>query len=826
MSELDVAKRIYDRYINDPAGFAVRFTNIFEEKDGTPQTLYPLQIRFLNEERKPAEIIVVVKCRQCLTGDSMVYTLDGPKSIKSLLDSDYRGKVYTIDKDGNNVIDDVVDVWGAGKKVVYEVKLASGERIKASKDHKIKTVNGWKKVSELSVGDLVVNFEGNFGNETLSDEELIVMGYYITDGTYSNSTPKFTNINQNYLKEFSANVTKFDSSVTAVWKPKGNGYDINVVGGPWGTNKTSSFGKYLTDLGLRGVDSNRRVLPKKFLNLNKECTSLLLNRIFAGDGWYSSCGKNRTNEVGIGSPSLEFLYQIAYLLSKYGIHASIYPVNSGTKQKSVFYKLKFSSNEYVEKFINEIGIYDKEPRSEINYSYKIHKIKNRVVSIKEIGEQETYDLMTSKHNSFIANGILVHNSGFSTSIKALALHRAYFGLVPNILIASASERQATKILYEMREHIESMPEWMRPELSKDNASEIHFKSGSKIISLPANPQTVRGFSGMVFWDEAALFNRKDSEKFFSAIFPSISKGYQLILVSTPESRDNIFFDLCNPKPLQDGEVAKGIRASKIIKVMWNKVPHIKKFIEDGGFADYSNKTFLQEYCCEFLEDDENSLFTSDLIDNKFIDKELSVINVSHLDHISGPTIEESDKINLKERYEKIYIGFDPAISDSKDADGSGICAIGIKGDEWEVLLAKNLTKGMSQTKQCEYVSRLCLCLNADKVGFDSTGGMGLTFKERLEEMPIQSKLVPVNFSGITFKPQECIEIKHKIEANKFKSPLIVELRKQMLNLGYNPQTQKIAAMGNWRKNKDDIFFSLLCAHACRQKTNGSMFHII
>lgn len=416
--------------------------------------------------------------------------------------------------------------------------------------------------------------------------------------------------------------------------------------------------------------------------------------------------------------------------------------------------------------------------------------------------------------------------GFTTAVKARAMFQAYFGLLPNITIASAGERQANRVLSEIKEHFLSMPEPLRPEFVVSNASELVLSSGTRIMSVPANPQTVRGVSSEVIWDEAGVFSRKESEEFWSAIFPSISKGWTITLISTPKGKDNKFYDLCNPKLDNDGnQIEKGVRANRIIRVTWRDVPHIKQFVEESGIEDYSDKMFLQEYCCQFLDESEFSLFPTELIDGKFISKELEVVDVSHLDLLEGPNIEESDKINLKEKFDTIYLGYDPSISEAKDSDGSGISAVGIKGDLWTVLLAKNLPKGMTQTKQCEYVSRLALCLNADRVGFDSTGGMGLTFKERLEDMPIRNKLIPVIFAS-NFKQQEYVEMKHKMEANKFKSPMLSDMRKQLLNLGFNPITGKIAAMGNWRVSKDDIPSALLCAHACRQKRNNSGFHII
>jgi phage FluMu gp28-like protein len=74
----------------------------------------------------------------------------------------------------------------------------------------------------------------------------------------------------------------------------------------------------------------------------------------------------------------------------------------------------------------------------------------------------------------------------------------------------------------------------------DNASELVLDSGAKITSVPANPNTVRGNSAEVFWDEAGVFSRRESDEFWSAIYPSISKGWKIYLISTPKGKDNVF----------------------------------------------------------------------------------------------------------------------------------------------------------------------------------------------------------------------------------------------------------------------------------------------
>jgi phage FluMu gp28-like protein len=452
---------------------------------------------------------------------------------------------------------------------------------------------------------------------------------------------------------------------------------------------------------------------------------------------------------------------------------------------------------------------------------------NGIKSITKLkGLHPTYDLETQDHQSFIANGIHVHNCGFTTAIKAKVMHAAYFGLLPNIIIASAGEKQANKVLAEIKDHYRSMGP-LCPGFVVDNASELVLDSGAKITSVPANPNTVRGNSAEVFWDEAGVFSRRESDEFWSAIFPSISKGWKIYLISTPKGKDNVFYDLCNPKRGADGEILKkGIRANKIIKVDWTVVPHIKAFVEDAEIEDYTDKLFLQEYCCEFLDDAEDPFFSSASLDAKMFKTDLSFISDNAIFNLEDDDCPQELRLNLTEKFKKIYLGYDPAISESKDADGAAIEIVGIDNDDvWTRIFSKVMAKGFTQKEQCKYVSRLALYVGANKVGFDVTGGMGLTFKERLEETKIKDKLVPVLFES-NMKVREASAIKNKIETGKLISPEDAEMRKQMLNLTFNPVTKQLKAAGSWRKNKDDKFFALVCAHFCENKKKRAGFSIV
>lgn len=73
------------------------------------------------------------------------------------------------------------------------------------------------------------------------------------------------------------------------------------------------------------------------------------------------------------------------------------------------------------------------------------------------------------------------------------------------------------------------------------ALEIELPHGSKITAIPANPDTARGFSADLLLDEFAY--HKDSRKIWAAVFPMVSAGKRVRIVSTPNGKGNKFYEL-------------------------------------------------------------------------------------------------------------------------------------------------------------------------------------------------------------------------------------------------------------------------------------------
>lgn len=111
------------------------------------------------------------------------------------------------------------------------------------------------------------------------------------------------------------------------------------------------------------------------------------------------------------------------------------------------------------------------------------------------------------------------------------------------LILSASERQSKEVMQKVYMHLRyfKMRSLKVIRAERETMEEVTLPNGSRIISLPASPDTVRGFSGNVFLDEFAFHT--DSKEIWQAMYPTVTRGYKVRVTSTPNGKQNMFHEI-------------------------------------------------------------------------------------------------------------------------------------------------------------------------------------------------------------------------------------------------------------------------------------------
>jgi phage FluMu gp28-like protein len=135
--------------------------------------------------------------------------------------------------------------------------------------------------------------------------------------------------------------------------------------------------------------------------------------------------------------------------------------------------------------------------------------------------------------------------------------------------------------------------------------ECLLSNGSRIIALTANPDSARSYEGDVVLDEFAF--HLDARKVYEAVEPSITRGYSLEIISTPNGQQGEYYHLAKAAGLVDGLREPNCEWSA-------HKTDIYQAIEQGCKDRYENRLnigsiragcldeemWLQEYCCQFV----------------------------------------------------------------------------------------------------------------------------------------------------------------------------------------------------------------------------------
>lgn len=186
-------------------------------------------------------------------------------------------------------------------------------------------------------------------------------------------------------------------------------------------------------------------------------------------------------------------------------------------------------------------------------------------------------------------------SGKSSVAAILALHRALYHPGSLVLVVSPSIRQSGELFRKIVGHVTRLA--VAPDLSEESRLAMRLSNGSRVLSLPSSPETIRGFSAasLAIEGEGAFV----SDETYLAIRPmlAVSRG-RLVLMSTPFGRRGHFFN----------DWAHGGAQWERFSVTAAECPRISaEFLADER-ASLGEWRFRQEYEGAFVETDDQ-LFT-------------------------------------------------------------------------------------------------------------------------------------------------------------------------------------------------------------------------
>ncbi len=212
-------------------------------------------------------------------------------------------------------------------------------------------------------------------------------------------------------------------------------------------------------------------------------------------------------------------------------------------------------------------------------------------------------MLRSTHPRLIAN--CHRQSGKSTIAALIALHVALFQARSLTLLLSPTLRQSSELFKKVQTAYTSLDRPVR--VTAESALRVEFANHSRVISLPGESDTIRGYSApdLVVVDETARVD----PAMLAAIRPmlAISRG-RLMFLSTPDGMDPVFWQAWQSEE-EDWER---------YMVTAVECPRITPAFLAQERRTQPEAVFAAEYLCEFRLSS-GSLFRQEDIDNAFSD---------------------------------------------------------------------------------------------------------------------------------------------------------------------------------------------------------------
>lgn len=163
--------------------------------------------------------------------------------------------------------------------------------------------------------------------------------------------------------------------------------------------------------------------------------------------------------------------------------------------------------------------------------------------------------------------------GLTTVTVIWCLWRCLFKLDETIMVLSKSDREAIAAGEIVKRALIELPAWMKPEMEKNNDHQKIFSdTGCKLFFY--TPEAARGRSiTFLVLDEAAFIPQMD--KYWKAMYPTISTGGHCITISTVNGVGNWYYDIFKG-------AEKGSNDFHIIELDYNDHP------------DYDNPTWVKQ----------------------------------------------------------------------------------------------------------------------------------------------------------------------------------------------------------------------------------------
>ncbi|MEH2011850.1 replicative DNA helicase [Nostoc sp.] len=223
----------------------------------------------------------------------------------------------------------VSNAFSTGIKPLFTLTTRLGRKIRATGNHKFLTINGWKRLDELTPKQhlCLPRHLPSPGKQTMTYAEVALLGHLIGDGcTLPRHAIQYTTREIDLAQNVAFLATEvFEDSIVPRISPERGWYQVYLSAAQNLTHRVRNpIAKWLDSLGVFGLRSYEKFVPQELFSQPQESIGCFLRHLWSTDGCIKLlAGKNLRPIAYYATSSQRLAFDIQTLLLRLGINATL-----------------------------------------------------------------------------------------------------------------------------------------------------------------------------------------------------------------------------------------------------------------------------------------------------------------------------------------------------------------------------------------------------------------------------------------------------------------------------------------------------------------------
>jgi hypothetical protein len=333
-----------------------------------------------------------------------------------------------------------------------------------------------------------------------------------------------------------------------------------------------------------------------------------------------------------------------------------------------------------------------------------------------------------------------------------------------VLIIANKLDTAVEVANKIRGFTDQWPSWVGVGFSSEKNSQRHFKltNGCEVKAVATSKDALRGYTPTILIFDEAAYIEADSD-FWAACMASLSTGGKVIVVSTPNGYDAIYYEIYD-------QALKGMNEFKVSEMVWWKDPRYAKDLSlvnvkdiihyylnrneypNVEIIDYNNKEKNFDEIRQLISQGykPNSSWYESMVkklkyDKRKVNQELECAFLGSGDNVFNTDMLEDLRVNMVKEPPTKMMGGGLWIWKEPEIGKKYIMGVDVSRGDSEDFSTFQIVDFDSREQVAEYVGKLPpdtlaeICYKWGNmynafIVVDITGGMGVTTSLRLREL--------------------------------------------------------------------------------------------